>query len=366
MYESSRLPGCISNRTQSLCSCTSSSQAEFGVSTFGATQLDFLVPEYLVSNVMQLSTSIYANQVAYRLVSTCLVGGATLLTILTLWNLKSVSVAIHNSNPQNIERRRTGLPLSDKQPRIAFVGDSITYGDGSLSLYSDRKPKGRGSYPAATKRAMNVYGAVTKVKMFALGGTTALKGGHLHAKHHSCTKETNSTALTCSFWDTVAFKNLIEFAPDIIVIMFGTNDSKEDDAEALQHNYLADLIELIEATASMQVFVMIPTRVIKDSFSINEHRLQTVIRAELQQLPHRLPHHNVNLIDLTKAVSPNALNVDGVHPTRVGSLQIAQCVFSTLIVSGVIVDTHRSMPFVTPCCDFNSACPSWDTLVEVV
>lgn len=85
--------------------------------------------------------------------------------------------------------------------KIACVGDSLT--DGSKS--SGGK-KGDTAYPAWLGR---ILGSSYDVRNFGAAGDTLLRG------------------TGWSYWDSAEFRQSKEFAPDIVIIMLGTNDFKD-------------------------------------------------------------------------------------------------------------------------------------------
>ena len=84
--------------------------------------------------------------------------------------------------------------------KVACVGDSLT--DGSKS--SGGK-KGDTAYPAWLGR---ILGSGYDVRNFGAAGDTLLRG------------------TGWSYWDSAEFRQSKEFAPDIVIIMLGTNDSE--------------------------------------------------------------------------------------------------------------------------------------------
>lgn len=81
--------------------------------------------------------------------------------------------------------------------RLACVGDSITQGDG---LAADD------SYPSQLQALL---GEEWKVGNFGVSGRTLLKKGD-----HP-------------YWTESAYQKALEFEPDVVIIMLGTNDTKE-------------------------------------------------------------------------------------------------------------------------------------------
>jgi len=80
--------------------------------------------------------------------------------------------------------------------RIACVGDSITYGAGIKGRVTK-------SYPA---QLQELLGATYNVGNFGVSGRTLLKKGDK------------------PYWENKAYKNALDFKPDIVIIKLGTND----------------------------------------------------------------------------------------------------------------------------------------------
>ena len=222
--------------------------------------------------------------------------------------------------------------------RLALVGDSITFGNGSMSLHLTRKAPvpARGSYPAAIRRALTACGArVTtrtsneeawpppppplppqptslplqrgvELEMFALPGGTGTTSNNLRSITCS-SKKTHRHPPSCSFWESAAFDALVEFKPDVAVLMFGTNDSKELDDAHLGATFGDDMAALIAKIGAMHTFLMLPPHVLSDKFGISDSRLQSTVRSALVGLARRLSEGEggiqVDLIDLAPVVS---------------------------------------------------------------
>ena len=131
---------------------------------------------------------------------------------------------------------RTTPPSENEQPAdnivqgvkrtkisVALVGDSITFGDGSMASNQPRSKlqRQRGSYPRELQQLLQKANIDADCRMFALGGATAMKAVHLSRKVHGCPRDANS-ANSCSFWDTRAFDQAALFSSDVLVVMFGT------------------------------------------------------------------------------------------------------------------------------------------------
>lgn len=101
--------------------------------------------------------------------------------------------------------------------RIACVGDSITYG------YTSSNPSFH-SYPSQLK---NLLGEGYEVGNFGVSGYTLMKSGDR------------------PYWSAPQYAQSRQFEPDIVLLMLGTNDSKETNW-VHKDEFLADLKELIE------------------------------------------------------------------------------------------------------------------------
>src|SRR4051812_11154381 len=88
--------------------------------------------------------------------------------------------------------------LAAEKIKVACVGDSITAGAGV-------QDPGHNAYPVVLQRLL---GDKYEVKNFGVSGTTLLKKGD------------------SPYWNQKAFKAATAFAPDIVIIKLGTNDTK--------------------------------------------------------------------------------------------------------------------------------------------
>ena len=82
--------------------------------------------------------------------------------------------------------------------RVACIGNSITYGDGVAD-------PGANSYPSQLQR---ILGDGWEVRNFGLGGRTLLRKGD------------------APYWNEPALAEAKTYAPDVVLIKLGTNDSK--------------------------------------------------------------------------------------------------------------------------------------------
>ena len=107
-------------------------------------------------------------------------------------------------------------------PKIACIGDSITEGTGLSNPAVE-------SYPGKLQR---VLGTNYAVRNFGVSGRTLLKKGDY------------------PYWRESAYQQSRDYAPDIVTIMLGTNDSKPQNWR-YETNFVADYSELIASYTNL-------------------------------------------------------------------------------------------------------------------
>lgn len=187
--------------------------------------------------------------------------------------------------------------------RLACVGDSITYGSGT------KDPKTE-SYPMQLAKLL---GEKWDVKNFGVGGATLLNHGD---KPYQKQK---------------AFKAALDFNPDVVVIMLGTNDTKPQNWK-LKEEFTADYKDLIDQFKKLpskpHVFVCRPAFVAKKgNFGINE----AGVLEEIPMLDKLAQEEAAGVIDIHAALLDKAeLIPDNVHPNHEGAALMAKAVCLSL------------------------------------
>ncbi|MDF2158795.1 GDSL-type esterase/lipase family protein [Algoriphagus sp. CAU 1675] len=174
--------------------------------------------------------------------------------------------------------------------KVACVGNSITQGPGR---------ENPDSYPL---QMQSILGDAYEVKNFGVSGRTLLRKGDY------------------PYWNEPQFEEVKEFAPDILVIMLGTNDSKPQNwahKAEFRKDYLDMITEFREhMPVDGKVYVIMPVPVTKDNFGITASVMNNEQRMMLVEIAQAA---NAELIDLyTPLMDKAELLPDGVHPNKEG------------------------------------------------
>ena len=204
----------------------------------------------------------------------------------------------------------------DGQIRVACVGDSVTYGFG-IPHFSTK------NYPAALQKLL---GDKYCVNNYGYSGRTAcLLGDRPYRTESLCTKSR-------------------EFAPDIVVILLGANDSKSFNwnaeiggEQAYPMQFEKDLKDLISTYQNLpsnpKVYVATPLPAYADSSGIVKYSIQPeVIRDEIMPKIKQISvETSTTMIDLFPVFEGKTeLFSDGLHPTAEGASLLAQTVYDAI------------------------------------
>lgn len=189
---------------------------------------------------------------------------------------------------------------------VACVGDSITAGYG----LSD---PGTQSYPAQLQA---ILGSNYSVGNYGLSGSTALKVSDY------------------TYWNTRTYRSSVNSSPNIVVIMFGTNDSKSWNWNAA--NFDADYRALIAEYQGLRshptVYIcLVPPVYLPNAFgtTFDPTFIQNTVVPAIANIA---AETGVTLIDNNTALLNHPeLFTDGVHPTVDGANIIANNVAATIV-----------------------------------
>lgn len=184
--------------------------------------------------------------------------------------------------------------------KIACVGNSITYG----ASIANREAN---SYPAQLQAFL---GDGYEVRNFGVSATTLLTDGNF------------------PYITTPEYEQSKEYAPDMVIIKFGTNDSKPGNREHLDKfvdNYTQLIRSYVELPSHPQVILLTPIRCylpegsdIDSSIIIN--RIVPLVK-ETAQI------NGADLIDMYEVFGPDydsSLLPDRLHPSSIGAGMMAR------------------------------------------
>ena len=201
-----------------------------------------------------------------------------------------------------------GFPnlLSAQEPlKIACVGNSITYG----AMVVNRE---KNAYSA---QLQEILGNGYEVENFGVNGRTLLKKGDL------------------SYWETDAYNNALNFEPDLVFIMLGTNDSKLQNRVHLDE-FEADYTELIEQFRNgkkrPRIVLLLPIpSFLEDSTSIWDPVIKDQIIPKIQKVAYDTKSEVLDLYQLF--IDKPEFLVDKIHPTGLGATVIAKRLYESVL-----------------------------------
>ena len=215
---------------------------------------------------------------------------ALLLAAIAFWiTMQRGTMAIFRWN----KRPRAG------QIRVACVGDSITYGYGVQNWAKMQYPKQLG----------RMLGDKYCVQNFGVCGATA------------------SSAGDCPFEKTAAYRESLDFAPDLVLLMLGTNDSKPYNWKEQEH-FKKDLKTLIESfralPAKPEIWLCLPVPAYGHAWSINDSIIYNGVIPYIKEVARE---ENIPLVDLnTPMQGKRQYFPDTIHPNAAGYTQMEKVI----------------------------------------
>ncbi|MFC1581739.1 GDSL-type esterase/lipase family protein [Candidatus Neomarinimicrobiota bacterium] len=190
--------------------------------------------------------------------------------------------------------------------RVACVGNSITVGVWLSNPAED-------SYPAVLG---GLLGSDYDVRNFGSSGSTVLKNGDL------------------PYWETSSYQSALEFSPDIVVILLGTNDSTPENW-VFSDEFEADYVALIESfkieNADAELILCYPPPILSDPDS--EANLINELIPKISAVGNQTGSRVLNLYESFEGHSE--LYHDGVHPNKDGHQVIANLVYQMITASSM-------------------------------
>lgn len=204
-----------------------------------------------------------------------------------------------------------GAPAGKSQVRIACVGDSITYGALIPGWYFYNYPH----------RLQQFSGADYCVHNYGMSDRTGMKTGN-----HPYVKE-------------LRYKRSLHFCPDLVVLMFGTNDSKPQNwrgKEEFKSQYRELVQSYLELPNHPKVLLLQPPAPhhlhgeTGDLYTFDIQRTKVLeAGAVIKELAEEFALSTIDMFAFTEG-HPEWFLDDGIHPNAVGAEKIAERVWAEI------------------------------------
>jgi acyl-CoA thioesterase I len=190
-------------------------------------------------------------------------------------------------------------PAAGGKVRVACIGASITFGAGVEN-------REKNCYPA---QMQNLLGAGYDVRNYGVSGCTMLKKGD------------------SPYWNQKAYKESLDFNPNVLVIDLGGNDSKPQNWK-FKAEFAADTRAMIDSfralPAKPRVLVCLPMPAFKVMWGINDEVITKELTPILRQVAGEA---GVEVVDLhTPFLDKQAWFADNVHPNAQGAALMAKII----------------------------------------
>lgn len=197
----------------------------------------------------------------------------------------------------------------DNQIKVACVGDSITYG---CTVQNWR----RNNYPTILG---NLLGTNYCVNNFGYTNRTAIKSADY------------------PYTNEKLYQKSLDFKPDIIVIMLGSNDSKENNWN--KDKFINDYCEIVESYLNLnskpKVYVLAPTPLFEVGGRVMWQLRKDIVDEEIyfcvKQIADKMCVQCIDMHSIFE--NKKELFSDGVHPNAKGSKIFAQKIYETIIIN---------------------------------
>jgi len=189
--------------------------------------------------------------------------------------------------------------------RVACIGDSITWGFTIIR-------RGRNTYPAQLKKLL---GKEWRVRNYGMNNACA------------------SFRSDLPYGLLPQYRQARRFKPDVVLMMLGTNDTKNFNwnLDQFRAGYERILDSFLSLDKQPKVYLMLPPHIVKhvspEPFVLDETRLSESIIPIIESIARE---KGLPLIDIHSVLVDDSLFNDGVHPNVEGAGIIARTVYEAL------------------------------------
>ena len=189
--------------------------------------------------------------------------------------------------------------------RVACIGDSITWGFTLLNPWKQ-------SYPALLQEKL---GAGYQVRNYGYNDASA----RFDADTPYVSKR--------------VYRDSLEWNPDIVLIMLGTNDTKTRnwDPEVFRRDYRQIVESYLVLPSHPRVVLIAPIRIFlimgKPLLGVRPDNMEEGVRPAIREISKDL---DLELVDLQDLFTDNKYCRDGVHPQRIGAQMLAEAIYTAI------------------------------------
>ncbi|MFA9388266.1 MAG: GDSL-type esterase/lipase family protein [Prolixibacteraceae bacterium] len=213
----------------------------------------------------------------------------------------------------------------DYHVRFAFMGNSITIGSGLGNAPVE-------CYPSQIQLLLNQkYGDTCLVENFAVSGRTMLKKGDF------------------PLWNEPQFQQSLDYAPDIVFIMLGTNDTKPYNWDDYGDEFIADYQSMIDTFKVRNPRCKFILAYPPPAFAVNyDIRNTVIVDGVLPALDSLLLMNEAESIDFYHPLLDSAyLFPDAIHPNAAGAKVLAQMAFNKIVETDIVHQVESGYTYVT-------------------
>jgi len=213
--------------------------------------------------------------------------------------------------------------------RIGTIGNSITHGNSLANPERDAYPIQFG------EMLSDIYTDTCIVKNFGLTTTTMLKNGDV------------------SYWDTEHLKNYLAWAPEICLILLGTNDTKPQNWDSCGHEFISDYLAMIDTIKQRNAYTKFILGYPPPAFEVKWGiRDSVIINGVIPAIDSIVKIVDAEIVDFYYPLLDSGyLFLDNIHPNITGNTLMAKILLEMIIESDIIHKADTGLTFIT---DFKS------------
>jgi acyl-CoA thioesterase-1 len=190
--------------------------------------------------------------------------------------------------------------------RVACIGDSITYGSGYTLILQD------------------MLGEKYNVRNFGSEGSAVTLNSEK------------------PYMSQIAYKKALDFNPQVVVIMLGTNDANDKNYQNIEE-FSVDYERLITSFRKLsdedkQIWLVQPPPILENDLSLSNSNLNEGVIAQIENVAIDLSLPTINVNSALTLTNSSEYFFDGVHPDQDGATVIANEIGSAIAPTNYDLD----------------------------